>query len=244
MRVLFFSLSKTGGRNINEDSISCETSQKSYLFAVADGLGGHGKGEYASKLAIDRSVEVFRGKDKGREETLRDCFEESQKLLIDSQAKNNNHQEMKTTLVLLYLDDQAAVWGHIGDTRLYFFDKNNLIQRTADHSVPQMLASLGKIEEKDIRHHEDRNRLLRVLGADWGQSKYDIWNLGRAPQYGDTFLLCSDGFWEWVDEKCMVKLLKKSLTPDKWILSMEKELIRKGSGSSMDNYSAIAVFVR
>jgi serine/threonine protein phosphatase PrpC len=112
-----------------------------------------------------------------------------------------------------------------------------------DHSVPQMLTAMGEIKEKDIRHHEDRNKLLRVMGAEWGKSNYEI-DAPVSLVSGDAFLLCSDGFWEWVDEKMMIKLLRRSRRPQQWLSEMEKHVQRNGAKANMDNYSAVAVFVR
>lgn len=106
-----------------------------------------------------------------------------------------------------------------------------------------MLASRGDIRDKDIRRHEDRNRLLRVMGSEWDRPEYQMSN--QIPLTNHTsFLLCSDGFWELIDEKMMCKTLKKSNTPEKWLQSMETVIWENGRGTNMDNYSAIAVFVR
>lgn len=241
MGIKYFSISKSGGRKNNEDRILCDSCNGSYLFALADGLGGHGRGEYASKLAVEKSAEVFRSGITNKNEMLRECFEQVQVLLLEAQGKSNDRAGMKTTLVLLYLDHDRMVWGHIGDSRLYQFENGILSMKTLDHSVPQMLVAMGEIKDEEIRHHEDRNRLLRVLGAEWGNSKYEIIECNKGPQPGDVFLLCSDGFWELVDESCMMKTLIRARTPEQWILKMEKVLLNN-KVSSMDNYSAVAVF--
>ena len=106
-----------------------------------------------------------------------------------------------------------------------------------------MLVNRGDIREKDIRHHEDRSRLLRVMGTEWDAPKYQVVE-GISLTKRSSFLLCSDGFWELIDEKMMCKLLKKSATPEEWLKNIEKIVLENGRGSNMDNYSAIAVFVR
>ena len=79
--------------------------------------------------------------------------------------------------------------------------------RTIDHSIPQMLALAGEIKEKEIRRHPDRNKLLRVVGTDWENPQYEI-SEDVEKTGGEAFLLCSDGFWENITEKEMVKCLK------------------------------------
>ena len=121
--------------------------------------------------------------------------------------------------------------------------KGKYILRTLDHSVPQMMVSRGDLREKDIRKHEDRNRLLRVMGAEWDSPKYQM--TGPVPVTRHTsFLLCSDGFWELIDEKMMCRTLKKAKNAREWLGAMEQIVLENGRGTNMDNYSAIAVFVR
>lgn len=106
-----------------------------------------------------------------------------------------------------------------------------------------MLVNQGEIRERDIRFHEDRNRLTRVLGMEWDAPRYTASEeMLLAPPA--TFLLCSDGFWELIDEKEMSRQLKKSATPGEWLQRMEEIVLQNGQGKRMDNYSAIAVFVR
>ena len=110
-----------------------------------------------------------------------------------------------------------------------------------DHSVPQMLFNTGTIREKQIRHHEDRNRLTRVLGSDEENSKPFI--TIQEPRNEDAaFLLCSDGFWENIEEEQMEACLQKSANPHEWLERMEKIVVKNGRGTNMDNYSAIVVF--
>ena len=117
-----------------------------------------------------------------------------------------------------------------------------LVQHTLDHSVPQMLVAAGQIKEKQIRNHPDRNRLLRVLGIDWDTPKYQIAD-AIAREKNQAFLLCSDGFWELIEEKKMQHCLKKAKTPEQWLKLMEEIVLKNGQGKNMDNYSAVALWL-
>ena len=150
---------------------------------------------------------------------------------------------MKTTVACLTLSGDSARFAHVGDSRIYYFERFKYIVRSQDHSVPQMLVNRGDIREKDIRHHEDRSRLLRVMGTEWDAPKYQVVE-GISLTRRSSFLLCSDGFWELIDEKMMCKTLRKADSPEKWLSDMEKIVLENGKGTTMDNYSAIAVFVR
>lgn len=234
-------LSDPGEREYNEDYAGAEKKGDAYCFVLADGLGGHGGGDEASRMVAEYILGDFKEHGEVSEEYLKKCFEEGQKLLMEEQERQNRAFEMKTTLVVLLADGNSVRWGHIGDSRLYYFRNRKLVRRTLDHSVPQMLVTAGEIREEDIRGHADRNRLLRVMGSEWDQPRYKLAEPLR-PEGKEAFLLCSDGFWEWVDEKAMQSALKKAGSPAEWMKRMRKAVLKNGTGKGMDNYSAIAVF--
>jgi len=234
-------ISRTGSRPVNEDCTGMHQLGDSYGFFLADGLGGHGKGEVASKTAVEQAILQF---EKGgcSKETLERIFEAGQEAILARQKADGVTQSMKTTLTALLIDGETIRWGHIGDSRIYYFQNNRLMGRTMDHSVPQMLVAAGEIKEKEIRHHPDRNRLLRVMGIEWDRPSYQL--AEPVPRKGrQAFLMCSDGFWELVDEKEMVTALKRASTAEQWVEAMEQLVNRHGAGTNMDNYSAVAVWV-
>jgi len=240
----YYALTSPGGRRNNEDCIRISCLEPGNCFVLADGLGGHGKGELASTLIADHIIEQFQQafyQRKGTKETLIQCFDCSQERLLQYQEECGCKGDMKTTAVVLLRIQEEWRFAHVGDSRLYFFQENHLVGRTFDHSVPQMLVSAGEIREKEIRGHEDRNRLIRVMGTPWQKPAYDLSESIKVSA-GQAFLLCSDGFWEWIDEKRMLFHLRKSKTPEEWLLNMEKEILHNGSGKEMDNYSAIGIF--
>lgn len=235
-------LTNPGEREYNEDYAGAQTRGEACCFVLADGLGGHGGGDEASKLVAEHILQDFQEHGEVTAEYLEKCFADSQRHLLNEQERQERELEMKTTLVVLLADGRTLLWGHIGDSRLYFFRNKRLVQRTLDHSVPQMLVAAGQIKEQDIRHHPDRNRLLRVMGTEWDSPRYQVAQpVERRGQ--ESFLLCSDGFWEWILDKKMQRLLKKSKSPAEWLAQMEREIMKNGTGKGMDNYTAIAVFL-
>ena len=233
-------ITQTGSREHNEDSAACIEKDSNYCFIVADGLGGHGKGEVASQKAVEVFERDFCTNKKSNEEFLSSAFSNAQNEILMLQQTQGDKHGMKTTTVCLSIIENMCQWGHIGDSRLYVFRKNKVSIRTLDHSVPQMLVLSGEIKEKHISKHPDRNRLLRVMGIEWDSPRYELSD--EVPLADcQAFLLCTDGFWEFIDPKLMGKFLKKSKTVDEWLGLMTAEVERNGQGQDTDNYTAIAV---
>lgn len=142
--------------------------------------------------------------------------------------------------VCLLLDGDRAVWAHVGDSRLYGFLNGSLILQTLDHSVAQMGVVLREITPDQIRFHEDRNRVLRALGQE-GSLKVETGKRHLEPGQW-AFLLCSDGFWEYVLEKEMEGALAQAAGPEEW-LSRMRGLMPGRVPPDNDNNSAAAVWV-
>lgn len=240
--VEFSMYSEAGERPHNEDNIGMFQRENQYCFVLADGLGGHGKGEVASETAVNKAVEIFAMTGDNQEDYLSRAFGLAQSEILKVQRMSFENGDMKTTMVILQIGESLIQWGHIGDSRLYYYKNRRLESRTLDHSVPQILVASGEIREREIRHHPDRNRLLRVLGGPERTPRFEEGEPVRREQ-GQAFLLCSDGFWEWIDEKKMTQCLKRAKTPKEWLDRMKEIIIKNGAGKGMDNYSAIAVFI-
>ena len=231
-------ITSIGERKTNEDAYGIlELPDKKY-FLVCDGLGGHGDGEVASSFVVETMKQCL-----AEGLSVADSIMKSQNQLLEKQRQEHKESGMKTTLTCLEIKDEKAKFSYVGDSRIYWFEKNKYKLRTKDHSVPQMLVNSGAIKEKDIRHHEDRSRLLRVMGTQWNTPKYQIMDEFDI-KTKSSFLLCTDGFWELIEEKEMGMCLKKSRSPKEWLSSMEQIIRQNGKGTNMDNYTAIAVFVR
>lgn len=233
-------MSKQGGKEQNEDFVSEISVDGMWMFALADGLGGVRGGAEAAKLAVCAAEQEFRKHPEITKECLCACFEAGQKTLMRRQQEQFSG---KTTLCLMLLGGKNSIWGHVGDSRIYRFSERSFRERTQDHSVPQMLAAMGEITEEQIRGHEDRSRLLRAMGVQWKHPQYEVRNEIYTLQEGDAFLLCTDGFWEWVLEKKMETALSETQSPEEWLYKMEQIIVENSKDSFMDDYSAIAVIL-
>ena len=235
------SITNKGERSHNEDSIGQAEKNGKYCFVLADGLGGHGKGEVASKLAVDTVLRDFDAQYE-KYTFLESTFAHVQQVLLEEQEKNNCKDAMKTTLVCMVLDGDEIRWAHCGDSRLYFFSKKKMKLRTLDHSVPQMLVMAGDIKEKEIRNHPDRSRLMKVMGNKWNGPQYTASDV-KVFKKRQAFLMCTDGFWELITEKEMQKTLKKSKSVDEWLETMAEIVRENGKGINMDNNTVIGIWL-
>lgn len=241
--ITYAMLSKEGNRPYNEDSVYAKVYEEKACFVLADGLGGQGKGDIASKYVVDEIEKDYQSTEGEKsndfvDQVVSDC----QTGIIEFKKTERIVEDMMTTLVLLIVNERRISWGHVGDSRLYHFQNGKIVERTSDHSVPQALVASGEIEESEIRHHPDRNRLLRAIGMD-KTGKLNSYKEVKRNDGRHVFLLCSDGFWEHIDEKKMEKTLKHCKSPEKWLEKMEEIVVKNGTGYNMDNYSAICVFV-
>ena len=234
--ILTASYSNIGGRSCNEDTVKiAKDGAHRACIVLADGLGGHGGGAQASAAAANAICSLWQKQLPG--------------LTVDSLVQHA-HQEvlklqtprcsMKSTVVALCLNDGVAEWAHVGDSRLYYFYNGSLTFQSRDHSASQIAVMLGEITPDQIRFHADRNRVLRALGQD--SDLFVETNEQPLLSGSHAFLLCSDGFWEYVLEQEMEQDLSHSSDPEEWISRMRARL-QKRIPSDNDNNSAAAIWV-
>lgn len=236
MKLSAYSYTNPGGRPYNEDRLGLRYEGGRGVFALADGLGGHACGEVAAALAVETLCGASLDPVPDQAGLL-DRLQAANTRILDGQTQAGQG-DMRTTAVTLSLDGPRACWAYIGDSRLYHLSGGRVTRLTQDHSVTYRKYLGGEISYLDVYHDDDRSSLLRVLGKptclpEGGQ-------LEAAP--GDAFLLCSDGFWEFVyDEEILTDWLKAS-DPELWAQSMLLRHIRRTPPGN-DNFSLIAVFV-
>ena len=230
------SYTNTGGRAVNEDSVrQARRGEDRLCLVVADGLGGHGGGAQASAAAADAVCREWRG----------DAGPEGLKRLVQMgheavTAIQTPRCAMKSTIVVLELAGDRAAWAHVGDSRLYHFADGRLVFQTRDHSASQIAVFMGEITVDQIRFHEDRNRVLRALGQADALTVEAGWETLRPGRH--AFLLCSDGFWEYVLEDEMAADLACAADPLDWLARMRGRLAARVPPDN-DNNTAAAAWV-
>lgn len=234
-------ISECGGREINEDSVFVRSENGRLAAVVADGLGGCGQGKKASETAVKTISDNFDRVTSINMEQMNEVLEQANRSILACQTKA---AKMKSTAVVFAadIDKRKYIWAHIGDSRLYHFVNGRIASQTKDHSVSQIKVAMGEITEAQIRSDTDRSRLVRALGVDGEKMKPSVSTIYSVKKKNDVnaFLLCSDGFWQYVLEEEMEEALRRSNSPDKWLEEMQKILFSR-MGSGADNYSAIVL---
>jgi len=238
--------SRQGGRNYNEDACGHWHSDSHLCCVVADGAGGHGGGDKASKLAVQHIITTFAGSPQGSPEAIRHMIVEADRTIIAHRADEASMRQMHSTVVAMFVDleHNTAAWGHCGDSRLYAFRNGRIALRTRDHSVVQSLVDGGLLTEDKMRSHPQRSELLSALGVGEEDLQVSVsaqpWKL----QSGDVFLLCTDGLWEYVDDSQMEAALAAAASPHAWLQDMEQRVLAGASHKPRhDNFSALTVWV-
>lgn len=235
-------LSHAGGRKFNEDAANnWLISNTQGCWVMADGLGGHGGGDVAADMAANSIIEAYKNNPEFSAGQLDTLLAMAHQAILQGQQQNDRVSAMRSTAVVLMLQGKQALWAHIGDSRLYYFSHGLIVQQTKDHSVPQVMVDAGHIRADAIRHHEDRNRLTRSLGNP-GKLRTTVLEQAIEVHPGDAFLLCTDGFWEFVTESDMQATLANASAPVDWLAAMER-ILQSRAPDSHDNYTATALFL-
>jgi serine/threonine protein phosphatase PrpC len=242
-------LSRQGGRSTNQDACGHWHSDRRVCCVVADGAGGHGGGDIASKLVVRHIIDQAALAPLGSEEEVRELLTQTNAHLVQHQSDTDGAHDMHSTVVALFIDivERKAIWGHSGDSRLYVFRDGRMLSHTRDHSLVQLMVDAGMLMPEDMRTHPRRSELQSALGSRPEDllisTAAQPWHL----EAQDVFLLCTDGLWEFVDESEMCATLVRASDPGSWLEALEQLVLQHAverGRNSHDNFSGIAVWVR
>jgi serine/threonine protein phosphatase PrpC len=209
------------------------------LFVLADGAGGQGGGDVASRTAVMAAHAAFRQLPVFSADTVRRCIEQANQAVLDRQKVESRLARMASTVVLLLVSYQRsqALLGNLGDSRWYFFRGDRVMARSHDHSLVQRFIDAGLYPEEKLREHPQRNVLYASLGANEDQAQPYLTEEPVALQPGDGLLLCSDGVWELLDDDRLGELHAGSADAQTWrdrLVAAVQACMHAGH----DNYSA------
>lgn len=232
-----YSYTDIGDRRVNEDAYGICIYEKNIVAVIADGLGGQGDGGTASKIAAQHLFQCGRDKRLPDKDQVSEAFQAANEAVLSRQS---NQFHMKTTAVYLCIREKYAIWAHVGDSRLYHFQNAGLCHYTLDHSLSQMAVLMGEIGRRDIPAHPQRSRLLKALGCEGEEAEvHDPVLLGQGRH---AFLLCTDGFWEYLNDEEILALLLQSGSAEMWIRKMRTR-IQKCCRGNQDNNTAAAIIL-
>ena len=240
-------LTRRGGRKHNEDACGHWHSPSHLCCVMADGAGGHGGGDKASKLAVGNILEVFAAGPGIAPALVERLIAGANRSIIDHRADDRTVRNMYTTVVVLAADlpSGRVVWGHCGDSRLYAFRAGRIAARTRDHSLVQSLVDGGMLAPEEMRSHPQRSELLSALGVEVEDLQVAVsaeaWHL----QPGDVFFLCTDGLWEYVDDAQLEASLAAAADPLAWLHALEQRVLEAAVKKPRhDNFTALTAWAR
>ncbi len=240
MRLDFSEICSRGGRPSNQDSACGRSDGGKACFVVCDGLGAYSGSGIASEICAREMCAGFMERGSATAESVAAITEDTHRRIIEEKYNSDGMDNACTTFAGVFTDGIRTVVAHIGDSRVYLIRGGAIRFCTADHSVAQLDVTGGRISRRDLRFHRDQNKLTRVLGG----KRYlppDVRVFEEAPRAGDAFLLCTDGFWEYVEESEMEEALAlEGADGGDMLRFMENRLISRAPADN-DNYTALLV---
>jgi serine/threonine protein phosphatase PrpC len=180
-------------KKFNEDAVEVVELENELLAVLCDGVGGDYGGDMASKIAIKSSTYFFTTNNSSDySERIKYALEESNNFVINHSESSELLKTMATTIEMLYLKDNLAFWGHIGDSRIYHLRSGKIKQVTKDHSLVQKLLDEGFITHQQAAHHPNKNIIMKALG-DNAFVEPDISKIKLNEYEDNRFFICSDG---------------------------------------------------
>lgn len=225
-------------RNLNQDCVyMCDKhiGNLPNLFIVADGMGGHKAGDYASNYtvkAIEREVELSDDDEPVR--VLMEAIAKANEEIFEKAMTVPDYLGMGTTCVAATIVDDVMYVANVGDSRLYLID-DEITQVTKDHSLVAEMVRVGSIKAEDAKKHPDKNIITRAIGAS-KDVEIDFFEVELKDE--DTILMCSDGLTNMVDDDEILRIVKSKDKAE----DIAEELIKMANhNGGKDNIGVVVV---
>ena len=229
-------------RKVNQDYVYCREEQIGYLpnlFIVADGMGGHNAGDFASRTCVNAITEFIKENTelKTPVSILEAAIKFANTTIINEAQGKEEYEGMGTTLVAMTIIDDTMYVANIGDSRLYVIDKEktDIRQVTEDHSLVEEMVKNGEVERKNARFHPNKNIITRALGATESVSA-DFFEVSLNES---IIVLCSDGLSNMMDDD---EIMRTVLENEDNFEDAGRSLVQKANEyGGKDNISVIIV---
>jgi PPM family protein phosphatase len=232
---------RIGARRVNQDRLGHWKTDEALLLVVADGMGGHLRGEVAAQLSVEVFAAEFDRQARPRiadpESFLKTAMNAGHAAILLETQRMRLAESPRTVIVACLIQDGIAWWTHVGDCRLYLIRESRVVHRTRDHSVVQQLVDQGRIREEAMESHPERNRLLQCLGGMLAPRPEPAAREQLANN--DVLLLCSDGFWGPLPQRQMIHSF--TTRPVREAVDELAVLAERRAGERCDNVSVLAL---
>lgn len=210
-----FSITDTGvTREMNQDyyfATDTNLGNLPNLFIVADGMGGHKAGDYASRHTIERVVaSISRNSSEEPVTIIQEAISKANELLVAESNEDETKSGMGTTLVIATLVGDKLIVANVGDSRLYVIS-DMVCQITRDHSLVDEMVRLGELNPSEARSHPDKNIITRAIGAQ-KNVKADFFEVELAKD--DYVLMCTDGLTNMVRDEEILDIVRSEKEPE------------------------------
>ncbi len=210
-----FSITDTGvTREMNQDyyfATDTNLGNLPNLFIVADGMGGHKAGDYASRHTIERVVaSISRNSSDEPVTIIQEAISKANELLVAESNEDETKSGMGTTLVIATLVGDKLIVANVGDSRLYVIS-DMVRQITRDHSLVDEMVRLGELNPSEARSHPDKNIITRAIGAQ-KNVKADFFEVELAKD--DYILMCTDGLTNMVRDEEILDIVRSDKEPE------------------------------
>ncbi|NLL79670.1 MAG: Stp1/IreP family PP2C-type Ser/Thr phosphatase [Clostridiales bacterium] len=234
-----FSITDIGRRRkLNQDFVySCERpiGNLPNLFIVADGMGGHNAGDYASKYTVETIVEeIGKSFEKNPVRILEKAIQKANEHIREKSMEEEALSGMGTTVVAATCLGKYLQVANVGDSRLYVVG-DEITQITRDHSLVEEMVRMGGIDRESARNHPDKNIITRAVGA---QDTVDIDFFSVELKEGEMVLMCSDGLTNMLEDE----EIRMILSGQRDIVEKAEELIKAANNNGgKDNIAVIII---
>ena len=235
-----FSMTDVGMvREVNEDCVFASSQpigNLPNLFIVADGMGGHNAGDYASQMAVKVVTKSLAESQETNPETMiRQAITTANELLLEKAREDVRLKGMGTTVVVATVIEKTLYFANVGDSRLYLLNKE-IKQLSKDHSLVQEMVRLGGINSEEAKHHPDKNIITRAVGAK-DELKIDFFEYRLKKQ--DVILMCTDGLSNMVEDEEMFRIVKSARD----VVEATEQLIEKAKENGGSDNIGVVVAV-
>ena len=195
-------------RKVNQDYVYTSDKPVGHLpnlFVVADGMGGHRAGDYASKYTVEvLERELKRTDEEDVERALIQAVKVANHELIREAGTDEHLKGMGTTIVVATIINQMMYFANVGDSRLYLINQG-ILQLTKDHSLVEEMVRLGGIKPEEAKHHPDKNIITRAIGA---KEEVEVDFYEHRLKKGDIILMCTDGLSNMVEDEDLFHIVQ------------------------------------